>query len=140
MGMTVSNQSIHEPPGAALGHLRSSKSSYRLLQVEKIRANGVGDLIALPQLVVCGDQSAGRAQFWKVLLAFHSLDMMDYVRDFPRRSSCATRTKRMRLFESPLAYGRPPLASRTIVRICRPIERWSKIWPSYQLLSTKFRY
>jgi len=59
--MTVSNQSIHEPPGAALGHLRSSKSSYRLLQVEKIRANGVGDLIALPQLVVCGDQSAGKS-------------------------------------------------------------------------------
>lgn len=43
------------------GHLRSPKSSFRLNQIEKIRADGVGELVALPQLVVCGDQSAGKS-------------------------------------------------------------------------------
>ncbi|KAF3391688.1 Interferon-induced GTP-binding protein Mx1 [Penicillium rolfsii] len=33
----------------------------RLNQIDRIRANGVGDHVALPQLVVCGDQSAGKS-------------------------------------------------------------------------------
>lgn len=41
--------------------LQSSKTSKRLNQIDRIRANGVGDHIALPQLVVCGDQSAGKS-------------------------------------------------------------------------------
>ncbi|KAJ6020128.1 Dynamin [Penicillium canescens] len=41
--------------------LQSSKTSRRLNQIDRIRANGVGDHIALPQLVVCGDQSAGKS-------------------------------------------------------------------------------
>lgn len=41
--------------------LQSSKTSRRLNQIDQIRANGVGDHIALPQLVVCGDQSAGKS-------------------------------------------------------------------------------
>ncbi|KAJ6118957.1 Dynamin [Penicillium samsonianum] len=41
--------------------LQSSKTSKRLNQIDRIRANGVGDHIALPQLVVCGDQSAGNS-------------------------------------------------------------------------------
>ncbi|GFF76201.1 hypothetical protein CNMCM6936_003813 [Aspergillus lentulus] len=41
--------------------LVSSRTSERLNQVDRIRANGVGDHIALPQLVVCGDQSAGKS-------------------------------------------------------------------------------
>lgn len=39
----------------------SSRISERLNQVDRVRANGVGDHIALPQLVVCGDQSAGKS-------------------------------------------------------------------------------
>ncbi|KKO99711.1 interferon-induced GTP-binding protein Mx2 [Trichoderma harzianum] len=50
-------QSDGEPPDGKFSHLRTSKSSQRLNQVEKIRAHGVGDLISLPALVVCGDQS-----------------------------------------------------------------------------------
>jgi len=41
--------------------LQSTKSTHRLNQIDKVRANGVGDHIALPQLVVCGDQSAGKS-------------------------------------------------------------------------------
>ncbi|KAF9892695.1 hypothetical protein FE257_001097 [Aspergillus nanangensis] len=41
--------------------LESFRLSERLNQVDRVRANGVGDHIALPQLVVCGDQSAGKS-------------------------------------------------------------------------------
>lgn len=35
--------------------LSSAKTSKRLNQIDRVRANGIGDHIALPQLVVCGD-------------------------------------------------------------------------------------
>lgn len=41
--------------------LQTSRTSERLNQIDQVRANGVGDHIALPQLVVCGDQSAGKS-------------------------------------------------------------------------------
>lgn len=41
--------------------LVSSRISERLNQVDRVRANGVGDHIALPQLAVCGDQSSGKS-------------------------------------------------------------------------------
>ena len=43
------------------GGLQSSRTSERLNQIDRVRANGIGDHIALPQLVVCGDQSAGKS-------------------------------------------------------------------------------
>jgi hypothetical protein len=42
-------------------HLQSSRKSERLNQIDRVRANGIGDHIALPQLVVCGDQSVGKS-------------------------------------------------------------------------------
>lgn len=59
--MAVETNLEAKPPDEAFGHLRTAKSSLRLNQIEKIRANGVGELVALPQLVVCGDQSAGKS-------------------------------------------------------------------------------
>jgi hypothetical protein len=41
--------------------LQSSKSTLRLEQIANLRASGIGDHIDLPQLVVCGDQSAGKS-------------------------------------------------------------------------------
>lgn len=41
--------------------LQSAKSTLRLDQIASLRARGVGDHIDLPQLVVCGDQSAGKS-------------------------------------------------------------------------------
>jgi GTP-binding protein EngB required for normal cell division len=41
--------------------LQTSRTSERLNQIDQVRANGVGNHISLPQLVVCGDQSAGKS-------------------------------------------------------------------------------
>ncbi|KFY95921.1 hypothetical protein V500_02612 [Pseudogymnoascus sp. VKM F-4518 (FW-2643)] len=41
--------------------LKSKKSTQRLNQIDHIREFRVGDHISLPQLVVCGDQSAGKS-------------------------------------------------------------------------------
>lgn len=46
-------------PGMA--SLRTESSSKRLNQIDKLRAKGVSDHISLPQIVVCGDQSAGKS-------------------------------------------------------------------------------
>jgi hypothetical protein len=52
-----------EPPGGrgAVGGLNSARSTLRLEQIARLRARGIGDHIGLPQLVVCGDQSAGKS-------------------------------------------------------------------------------
>lgn len=42
-------------------HLQTSRTSERLNQIDRVRANGIGDHVALPQIVVCGDQSAGKS-------------------------------------------------------------------------------
>ncbi|OAL48844.1 Dynamin family protein [Pyrenochaeta sp. DS3sAY3a] len=41
--------------------LRTESSSKRLNQIDQLRAKGVSDHIALPQIVVCGDQSVGKS-------------------------------------------------------------------------------
>lgn len=46
---------------SGLVRLQISGSSKRLNQIDQVRATGVGDHISLPQLVVCGDQSAGKS-------------------------------------------------------------------------------
>ncbi|KAL4865179.1 hypothetical protein BDV12DRAFT_155024 [Aspergillus spectabilis] len=57
----MSASTSSETPSTAFVHLRTSTSSHRLSQIEKVRANGVGEVVALPQLAVCGDQSAGKS-------------------------------------------------------------------------------
>lgn len=54
--VTLSDQSV-----SGLTALQTTKSSERLNQIDRVRAKGVGDHISLPQLVVCGDQSAGKS-------------------------------------------------------------------------------
>lgn len=51
------------PPeaGTPLGGLHSARSTLRLEQIARLRAIGIGNHIALPQLLVCGDQSAGKS-------------------------------------------------------------------------------
>ncbi|EGC41831.1 dynamin family protein [Histoplasma capsulatum var. duboisii H88] len=44
-----------------LNTLQSITVSRRLNQIDRIRAKGIGDHISLPQLVVCGAQSAGKS-------------------------------------------------------------------------------
>ncbi len=46
---------------AELSGLHSAKSTRRLEQIADLRARGIGDHVDLPQLVVCGDQSAGKS-------------------------------------------------------------------------------
>ncbi|KAF2137804.1 uncharacterized protein K452DRAFT_312175 [Aplosporella prunicola CBS 121167] len=54
---------IHDPfiPNTAINNLTSTSPTHRLNPIDRIRANGMGDYISLPQLVVCGDQSAGKS-------------------------------------------------------------------------------
>jgi Dynamin family len=60
---TDSSFEMAESSGHAqvLPNLQSSKSTRRLEQITELRARGVGKHIGLPQLVVCGDQSAGKS-------------------------------------------------------------------------------
>lgn len=46
---------------AGLSGLRSEKSVERLEQIASLRKRGISKDIDLPQLVVCGDQSAGKS-------------------------------------------------------------------------------
>ena len=50
-----------EEPTASLSGLRSRRSSQRLEEIANLRSRGIGDHVNLPQLVVCGDQSAGKS-------------------------------------------------------------------------------
>ncbi|KAB8239932.1 P-loop containing nucleoside triphosphate hydrolase protein [Aspergillus flavus] len=76
--------------------LVSSKTSERLNQVDRIRANGVGDHIALPQLVVCGDQSAGKSS---VLEGISGIP-------FPRQDGVCTRFATEIILRHELKYRR----------------------------------
>lgn len=79
--MPASVQSETDAAGDKFSHLRSVKSNHRLNQIEKIRAHGVGDLVALPQLVVCGDQSAGKSSVLEGITGI----------PFPRQEGLCTR-------------------------------------------------
>ncbi|KAK2006509.1 putative dynamin GTPase [Colletotrichum eremochloae] len=65
-------------PSTRLG---TPKSAFRLNQIDKIRAIGIGDHISLPQLVVCGDQSAGKSSVLERLTGI----------PFPRQDGLCTR-------------------------------------------------
>ena len=64
-----------------LPHLHSPKSTRRLEQIANLRARGIGDHIGLPQLVVCGDQSAGKSSVLEGITGF----------PFPRQDGVCTR-------------------------------------------------
>ena len=65
----------------ALLGLRSSRSSQRLEEIAGLRARGIGDRISLPQLVVCGDQSAGKSSILEGITGL----------PFPRKDGICTR-------------------------------------------------
>ncbi|KAF4475542.1 Dynamin-A [Colletotrichum fructicola Nara gc5] len=61
--------------------LSSARSTFRLNQIDQIRANGIGDHIPLPQLAVCGDQSTGKSSVLERVTGL----------DFPRQDGLCTR-------------------------------------------------
>lgn len=61
MTVTSLNNANHHSDVSQIDTLRSTTVKRRLNQVDKIRAKGIGDHIALPQLAVCGAQSAGKS-------------------------------------------------------------------------------
>lgn len=56
----VQQEAMFDTAGT-LSELQSDTSTKRLEQIASLRARGVGEHIDLPQLVVCGDQSAGKS-------------------------------------------------------------------------------
>lgn len=64
-----------------LSGLQSGRSTVRLEQIAELRAQGIGDHVDLPQLVVCGDQSAGKSS---ILEGITSLP-------FPRQEGLCTK-------------------------------------------------
>ncbi|ETS76893.1 hypothetical protein PFICI_10767 [Pestalotiopsis fici W106-1] len=77
--MTV--DTADEAPPITFDGLCSVESTDRLNLIDKVRANGVGGIISLPQLVVCGDQSAGKSSVLERLTKI----------PFPRSDSLCTR-------------------------------------------------
>jgi len=65
----------------ALDSLQSPKSAQRLNQIDRLRANGISEHIPLPQLVVCGDQSAGKSSVLEAITGV----------PFPRRDGVCTK-------------------------------------------------
>ncbi|OJD14081.1 hypothetical protein ACJ73_09119 [Blastomyces percursus] len=64
-----------------LNTLQSIPVSRRLNQTDRIRAKGIGDHISLPQLVVCGAQSAGKSSVLEGITGF----------PFPRQDGVCTK-------------------------------------------------
>lgn len=84
------------------------KTSERLNQIDRVRANGIGDHIALPQLVVCGDQSAGKSSILEGITGY----------PFPRQDGLCTQfpteiVLRHNSIESKMAASLIPSSSRS---------------------------
>ncbi|KAK1710259.1 P-loop containing nucleoside triphosphate hydrolase protein, partial [Colletotrichum lupini] len=93
--------SLNKPAAPSLG-LRSQRSTHRLNQIEKLRANGIGDLIDLPQLVVCGDQSAGKSSVLEGITGM----------PFPRQEGLCTRFPT----EIVLRHSNEPFMAKATIR------------------------
>lgn len=83
--MTISELARSKEPQRstilAANELQSTKATHRLDQINRVRANGIGDHISLPQLVVCGDQSSGKSSVLQGITGI----------PFPRQDGLCTR-------------------------------------------------
>lgn len=78
----------HEPPSKRFkdnaaplaGGLKSDRTSHRLQQIASLRSRGIAEHIALPSLVVCGDQSSGKSSCLEALTSL----------PFPRQDGLCT--------------------------------------------------
>lgn len=78
---SVRSQETKRSAFLAANELQSTKATHRLDQINRVRANGIGDHISLPQLVVCGDQSSGKSSVLQGITGI----------PFPRQDGLCTR-------------------------------------------------
>ncbi|KAH1400505.1 hypothetical protein KXW53_005943 [Aspergillus fumigatus] len=77
----VSSAQFKAEQSQSASGLHSEVVKHRLNQIDQIRAQGVGNCISLPQLVVSGDQSSGKSSVLTAVTGF----------SFPRREGTCTR-------------------------------------------------
>ena len=68
-------------PSDQLHQLESSDQHHLLDEIDKLRSQGISHYVALPQLIVCGDQSSGKSS---VLEAISGIS-------FPTKDNLCTR-------------------------------------------------
>lgn len=90
-----------------LSGLQNNQSSHRLNQIDQVRALGVGDHISLPQIAVCGDQSAGKSSVLEGITGI----------PFPRKEGVCTR------FATEIILRHQPEINRIIAKILPSISR-----------------
>ena len=107
-------------PSAAMTELPSLADPSLLIKIDKLFACGVGDYVALPQLVVVGDQSSGKSS------VLEGLTKIPFPRDSTLCTRFATQITFRRSPETKATYSIVPTVDCTDVSELERLKGWRK--------------